>query len=239
MTTSPNHAPLSASIIDTHATAPARLVVLCHGFGAPANDMAQVAKSIQQHLPQNLAVRFVLAHGLLTLEEYGMPQGRAWWPIDMAALAARQNDIAGYITTIRSEPFPGMALARRALMQLIERELTRAELSYDQCVLAGFSQGAMLSTEVALRLDEPPKALGILSGTLTDESSWRRLAARRTGLKVVMAHGHTDAILPFDNAVALRDLLIGAGCDVAFTAFDDGHTIVDASLRALAQTIAG
>jgi phospholipase/carboxylesterase len=234
----PAHPPLSASVVDTHGRAPEKLVVLCHGYGAPGNDLVAVARTLQRHLPETLAVRFILPQAPLSLDDYGMPQGRAWWHLDLAAMASRQLDIDGYIKTVRGEAFVGIASARRALMQLINQELNRARLSASDLYLAGFSQGAMLATEVALRLEEPPAALGIFSGTLTDEAQWRRLATKRAGLPVLMSHGRSDPILPYSNAIALKELLQEAGCAVTFTPFDDGHTIVDEAVAAFAAAIA-
>ena len=99
-------------------------------------------------------------------------------------------------------------------------------------MLGGFSQGAMLATDVALRLDEPPAGLVIFSGTLVNEAEWAARAPRRAGLGVLQSHGRQDPLLPFDNAVALRDLLAGAGLAVDFFAFDGGHALPpDALLR--------
>jgi phospholipase/carboxylesterase len=93
----------------------------------------------------------------------------------------------------------------------------------------------MLTTDLALRLEEAPAGLAILSGTLTDEPSWTRLAARRQGLRVVQSHGRQDPILPYANAEALRDVLKGAGCDVTFLPFAGGHTIPDDALSAISS----
>ncbi len=100
-------------------------------------------------------------------------------------------------------------------------------------ILGGFSQGAMLATDVALRLEEAPAGLIIWSGTLISEPEWRKRAPARRGLGVFQSHGRQDPLLPFLRAVALRDLLIEAGLEVDFLAFDGEHTI---PLEALERT---
>jgi phospholipase/carboxylesterase len=100
-------------------------------------------------------------------------------------------------------------------------------------VLGGFSQGAMVTTDLALRQDEAPAALVILSGTLLTEAEWRTRAPRRKGLSVLQSHGRQDPILPFDDAVALRELLQEAGLSVDFLPFDGPHSIPEEALDRL------
>jgi len=100
-------------------------------------------------------------------------------------------------------------------------------------VLGGFSQGAMVTTDLALRQDEAPAALVILSGTLLAESEWRARAVRRKGLRVLQSHGRQDPILPFAEAVLLRDLLQESGLAVEFLPFDGPHTISEEALDRL------
>jgi phospholipase/carboxylesterase len=126
---------------------------------------------------------------------------------------------------LRESTPEGLPKARRMLMQLVDEAARQVDVPLSRVVLGGFSQGAMLATDATLRLDEPPAALCILSGTLLVQKEWAQLAPRRAGLKVFQSHGRRDAILPFANATALRDLLTAAGLDVDFLPFDGEHTI--------------
>jgi phospholipase/carboxylesterase len=121
------------------------------------------------------------------------------------------------------------------LREALDVACRQANLPLSRAVLGGFSQGSMVSTDVALRLEEAPAGLCILSGTLIGEPEWRRLAPSRAGLPVFQSHGTVDPLLPFASAEALRDLLAGAGLGVEFHAFDDGHTIPPEVLGALAE----
>ena len=95
----------------------------------------------------------------------------------------------------------------------------------------------MLSVDSALRLDEPPAGIVVLSGTMLDEANWSRLIAKRGGLWVVQSHGHSDPILPYSNALALRDAFIASGCRVQFEDFAGGHIIPEAAVHACAVLI--
>ncbi len=92
-------------------------------------------------------------------------------------------------------------------------------------VLGGFSQGAMVASEVAFRSDTPLAGLVLLSGTVVDEASWRAGYARRRGLPVFVAHGRRDGVLPFASSDRMRQDLHRAGLDVTWYPFDGRHDI--------------
>lgn len=92
-------------------------------------------------------------------------------------------------------------------------------------LLGGYSQGAMVASEVAFRTNAPVDALVLLSGTTVDEASWEREFSSRRGLPVFMSHGRSDQVLPFDIADRYRSKLEAAGVRVTWIPFDGGHEI--------------
>jgi phospholipase/carboxylesterase len=104
-------------------------------------------------------------------------------------------------------------------------------------VLGGFSQGAMIATDLALRLEEPPAALVVLSGAPVGEAEWEKRAPARAGLRVLQTHGRQDPVLPFAFGEAVRDLLHTAGLEVEFLPFDGGHGVPPEALAALATLL--
>jgi phospholipase/carboxylesterase len=104
-------------------------------------------------------------------------------------------------------------------------------------VLGGFSQGAMLACDLALRTERPLAGLAILSGTLIAKSEWAPLAPKRAGLRALVSHGQSDPILPFGQAERLRDFLSGAGLDVKWIPFRGQHEIPPQALEGLAQLV--
>ena len=92
-------------------------------------------------------------------------------------------------------------------------------------VLGGFSQGAMVATEVAFRTKVPLSALVLLSGTLVDESSLEKHFRERQNLRVFLAHGRADTVLPFEVAERFRQKLQAAGITVTWVPFDGGYEI--------------
>ena len=58
-------------------------------------------------------------------------------------------------------------------MSTVSAVAAATNLPYRRIVLGGFSQGSWVTTDVALRLEEPPAGLCILSGTLIVRDEWR------------------------------------------------------------------
>lgn len=216
------------------AEQPSFVVLLCHGYGAPGTDLVPMAQELM-HLRPALAeqVRFLFPEAPLTLP--GFFGARAWWHIDVARYerALRTGDLRD----MRTEIPEGLASARRKLMALLEVAQVETGLPLSRFLLGGFSQGAMLATDVTLRLEEAPAGLAALSGTLLCEEEWRPRAAKRAGLPVLQSHGRVDPVLPYQAAEWLRELLTESGMEVNFIPFDGAHTIPGESMHALAELI--
>jgi phospholipase/carboxylesterase len=214
---------------------PKGVVVLCHGFGAPGTDLVGLARALASLEPKLARVRFHFPAAPLSLGG----DSRAWWMIDFEAIEALKAQHPAALREFRKQEPPGMAAARKALKAMVVEAMNGSGLPFSKLVLGGFSQGAMISTDVALRLEEAPAALVALSGTLLLEDVWRLKAKARAKLPVFQSHGHFDPILPFTAATWLETLLREAGLTVEFHAFDGGHEIPQAVLVALARFLVG
>lgn len=210
---------------------PTLAVVLCHGYGAPATDLVPLGSQLMGLRPE-LARQalFVFPAAPLSLAEMGMPGARAWFPLPMDLFSGAVD----WDRFSSVEP-QGFAAARRALMSAVSALSVSTKLPYERIALGGFSQGGMMATEVALRLEERPAALAILSGTLLTRDEWKTRAAARKELPVFQGHGEYDDILPFKQAQRLRTLLTEAGLSVDFFPFDGPHTIAPEELKALSD----
>lgn len=222
-------ASLSCQIVQLEPVPPELIVVLCHGFGAPGDDLVPLgAELLERRRALGARVRFVFPAAPLSLASLGMGPGRAWWMLTMERLMALQMGTAepeAIVETMRRDSPEGLPDARKRLMGLVSELSVQTKLPLGRIVLGGFSQGSMLATDVALRLEEAPAALCILSGALVNEADWEKRAAARKGLKVFQSHGRQDPILPYEGGVVLRDFLSKAGLAVDFLSFNGGHTI--------------
>jgi phospholipase/carboxylesterase len=218
---------------------PARAVVLCHGFGAPGDDLVPLATWLCQLAPGLAAdTRFYFPQAPLRLDAYGMFGGRAWWLIDLEALNRAMLE-GGFRRQARDDCPEGLPEARAALLEALTQICSESGLPMGRITLGGFSQGAMLSTDVAFHLKESPAGLILWSGTLLNEAEWKSRAAGRARLKVLQSHGRQDPLLPFSWAEYLRDSLTDMGLQVEFLPFDGPHTIPEAALARAAGLISG
>jgi phospholipase/carboxylesterase len=187
------------------------VVVLLHGFMGLPEDLAPFARSI------GLAARFVFPAGLVDLGERGL-RGRAWWPIDVDARSAvaRPRDLSAFV--------PGGLDEARAHLDALLEEVC-ASGSVDRLIVGGFSQGAMLACDLALRSSRRIDGLVMFSGARIAETLWRPRYSERRGLRAFISHGRGDDDLSFSVAESFQRELAEAGWAVTWVPFDGGHGI--------------
>ncbi len=212
----------------------APLVVFCHGFGAPGTDLVSLAPEMVALDPALARATFAFPAAPIDLSPLGLWGGRAWFPIDMQALDLANRE--GRIDVLAANEPPGMAQARKKLRLTVEALM--ADRPWSRVVLGGFSQGAMMALDLALRLEEAVAAVVAFSPTLVDRESWRRAAPRRAGLPVFISHGRQDPLLPIRGTEALVALLGDSGVAVDFLPFDGPHTISFEALERAALLVA-
>jgi phospholipase/carboxylesterase len=207
------------------------VVVLLHGFGAPGSDLVTLWRVLD--VPRE--VRFVFPEAPLAPPEFADFGGRAWWSLDMAAMQAAA---ARGEQRERSREHPaGLDRARdqlNGMLDVVERALG---VGGESIVLGGFSQGAMLSCDLALRSERALGGLALLSTTLICRDEWLPLMPARASLPILQVHGRNDGLLPFAAAVELRDLLRAAGCKLDWIEFNGAHEVPSAALDGLSRLI--
>lgn len=212
-------------------------VVICHGYGASYEDLAPLSGE-WAHLLGDLAgeFRFIFPDAPHSLAEVGMPEGRAWWPINMAQLAAAVA--ASRFDELHDKEPPGIVEARELLCATIERVKQDLGGANTPLVLGGFSQGAMLTMDTSLRgTVDPPQLLIQFSGTVVCRDQWQAQLSRLQNTPIFQSHGKIDPILPYSSAVALSELLQGGQLDVDFYSFVGPHTIDAECVARTAQAL--
>jgi phospholipase/carboxylesterase len=202
-----------------------RVVVLLHGWGAAGDDLVPLARILAT--PDT---RFVVPAAPLPHPA----GGRAWWHLDLerrqqAHAQGRTNEIAADV--------PDGLIAARTRVQALLRDV-RERLRPSVLTLAGFSQGGMLSMDVALAADPPVDRVAVLSGTVIAEKVWREQMSRPAKLPVFLSHGREDGLLPFAMSERLKALLEQNGFSVTWVPFDGGHDIPDPVVSGLRAFLA-
>ena len=190
-------------------------ILLLHGFGADANDLLPLHRVME--VPAG--TRWVVPDAPLRLDISPLFGGRAWFPIDQEAV--QRAAMMGTHRDLSKVTPPGLDEAREAVLRVV------AELGcpLEKLVLAGFSQGAMVATEVALTRPIPVAGLLLMSATLLHEDVWRGMARRHAGMPFFQSHGRYDQLLGVNMARRLRDVLVESGLKGELCEFDGGHEI--------------
>ena len=192
------------------------LVVLMHGFGAPGTDLV----GLGQVLSGPAGLRFAFPEAPLALN-MPMIDARAWWMIDVERI--QRAMMTGQLRDVRNEQPPGLEQARSAVIEMLDA--LEAGLGPSGVVLGGFSQGAILTVDVALHTNRPFAGLLLFSGTFMSADAWKPRMAARAGLRVLQSHGMMDPILPYPLAQELHEALKEAGLDAQFVGFPGAHEI--------------
>ena len=182
-------------------------LVLMHGYGSRAEQWLQFENVIK--VPDD--GRMVFLQGPLRGPLSG---GRGWWWLN----------IEGHIPD--GQRLPDFSTANPSGIKVASRMVRDYLKTIDgPIVLGGFSQGAMLSGEIAFQTDQELAGLILLGGTTVNEAGWVEQFPRRRDLPIFIAHGRHDGVLPFEIAERFASKLKAAGLDVTWFPFDGEHNV--------------
>ena len=190
-------------------------IVLFHGFGADMADLASLADVIQAPRDSN----WYFPNGPISVPIGPHIEGRAWFPISISEF--EKSAANGQPIDLSLIVPPGMKKARERAMAFIDALGVPA----NRLVLGGFSQGAMLATDLVLHRSETPAGLVLLSGTLVNADEWKTRAPQKSGLAFFQSHGARDSVLGFAMAQKLETLLRESGWRGRLQRFEGGHEI--------------
>jgi len=203
------------------------VVVLLHGFGAPGTDLVGLA----EQLAAPAQTRFVFPEAP-EVADVGMPppyEGRAWWQIDMLNL---QLAVMGRNFEALADHVPeGLVRVRSAFEEFLNALEARLKSAGAPLVLGGFSQGAMLTCDVALHSERRLAGLLLFSGSVIARPDWLARFEQQPHVPVFQSHGRQDPILPFPLAEQLHGYFASHGWQARFVPFDGGHGIGGEALR--------
>ncbi|HJV60964.1 MAG TPA: carboxylesterase [Albitalea sp.] len=190
---------------------PTASIIILHGLGADGNDFVPFADELD--LESVGPVRWIFPHAPtmpVTINNgYVM---RAWYDIFGMELVQREDEA-------------GLRRSMAMVNGLVDAERARG-IAADRIVLGGFSQGCAMALLAGLRYPERLAGLVGMSGYLPLASS---LAAERSAanadLPIFMAHGRLDPVVPFQRAVASREVLAALGYGVEWHEYPMPHSV--------------
>ena len=184
----------------------ARLLLL-HGVGGNESNLASLAS----YLPSNLEVLLLQAPLQIA------PQGFAWFQVNFTSEGPRID--------------PEQADASRRLLLAFLDALPPLPT-----IIAGFSQGGILSASVGLSAPQKVKGFGLLSGRILPELESNIAPAHAlASLSAFVAHGRYDNKLPPYWADRADALLARLGVSYEMHFYDMGHEIIDEEITDFAH----
>ena len=172
-----------------------KLVVFLHGYGADGKDLIDLAKPFGMALPNASFISPDAPHSCAM-----SPQGRQWFPIE--------------------EIPKGAIKASEGLLDLVENEAKKLNLTFKDVILIGFSQGAMMSMQCLLINQKQLCAIIGYSGALRQENidaaNDQILNGKHkfSDTPILLVHGEQDEVVPFQSLERSKILLNKIGFNV-------------------------
>ena len=186
-----------------------RLMIVLHGLG---DSMAGYS-----WVPQ--ALKFPGLNYLLVNapdEYYG---GYSWYEID-------------------GIPATGVLRSTKLLSELLD-EQRKLGFPTEQTILAGFSQGCLMTLETGLRYPHRFAGLIGLSGYVLDpEKLLREASPVAKEQRVLVTHGRQDPLIPCADVKKQMEQLKTGGIPIEWQEFDKPHTIIEPEIELMRRFIA-
>lgn len=189
-------------------------LVMIHGFGANEGDIYELVPYVDKH------VLVVAPRGPMKVDEN--PRGSWRWSVpqedgspDPAVLQESASKIAALIGQLS--------------------ELTGVKVDPTQVYLGGFSQGALMSLEMAANY--PELLAGILpqSGFVSPGAEQKLKSGVFRGKPAFVAHGTRDQMLDVEKGRHIKELLESGGVDITYKEYNFGHVTSPESRRDFAN----
>ncbi len=178
------------------------LVIVMHGRGADANDLADLAPMMDD------GYRFVFPNAAKRFEPSpGYTFGFSWfdgWPPEGDSIVQ----------------------SRMILLTLIDQLVERYPTPEGKIAITGFSQGGMMALDVGFRTNNKKTKIFVMSGAIfeADQPPLRKLP-------VLIVHGSEDDMIPPFAARRTRFVLEENGVTPEYHEFPMGHHVTQESME--------
>ncbi len=185
------------------------LVIVMHGIGADANDLADIAPYLDN------GYRFLFPNAPKPFEVYGGTSfGFSWfdgWPPDPQSFRE----------------------SRQLVLDFLDQALEQYPTPPGKVIISGFSQGAMMALDAGFRTEQAIAGIVCMSGALNEEEP-----LPYKSVPVLVVHGTADDRIPVINARRMRAVLEEHGIDTEYHEFLMGHHVTDESLSVVRHFMA-
>lgn len=197
-------------------------IIWLHGLGADGHDFEPIVPELK--LADSLGIRFVFPHAPVrpvTINGH-MPM-RAWYDIREMALETNQDEL-------------GIQDSCQLLKDLIDYECQTNQLSTEQIMLAGFSQGGAIALTTMLTSSDKYAGIIALSTYLPLKNKVEKdLNNANLTTNVFMAHGTQDPVVPFTTGTQTKDWLLEHHHNVDWHTYPMPHSVMPQEITDLSH----
>ena len=166
---------------------PSKLMIMLHGYGDNAANFMHLAHPIDQ---DDWGMHYVSlnAPGIIT----GNLMGYQWFDLYPGGVYISDAGPKEY-EAVNKE----IELAVLKLKETINFYLEQLQLTISDCFVMGFSQGGIITFELARRMETMLAGIGILSGRIIQKNENTNKFLQKT--PIFISHGTQDDVLPVFN----------------------------------------
>jgi len=178
---------------------PQQAVVLCHGYGGDGQDISNLAINWQRFLPETIFL-CPNAPEICAVN----PQGYQWFDL----------------SSDKEELILEKSLAAEAkLNTFLDQVLNNFQLETNNLALVGFSQGCMMSIQIALKKKKQISCLIGYSGKVINQKHLSNNINSKP--KIFLMHGANDTIVSPTHLLEAKEYLVKHGLKIKTKLFKD------------------
>jgi len=178
---------------------PQQVIVLCHGYGGDGKDISTLAIHWQRFLPEAIFL-CPNAPEICAVN----PQGYQWFDLssDKEELILEKS-----------------LIAEEKLNTFIDQILNNFQLEPNNLALVGFSQGCMMSIQIALKKKKQISCLIGYSGKVINQKHLSDNIHSKP--KIFLMHGANDTLVPPTHLLEAKEYLVKHGLKIKTKMFKD------------------
>ena len=182
----------STSVQNLSKNKPEKIIVLCHGYGGDGKDISALALNWQRFLPETIFL-CPNAPEICSVN----PQGYQWFDL------SSEKEEAILEKSLEAE---------KKLSIFLDQILDNYQLQTEDLALVGFSQGSMMSLQVALKKKEKINCLIGYSGKIINQKHLSKNIISKP--KIFLMHGENDTIVSPTCLLEAKEYLNNQGIKI-------------------------
>lgn len=214
---------LEKIVIEPELSAATSCVIWLHGLGDSGAGFAPVVPAL--NLPKGHGIRFVFPHAPeqpVTINNGHVM--RSWYDIKSMDLHNRAD-------------INGVEASEKLVHTLIDEQIANG-IPANKIILAGFSQGGVLSLFTGLRFTQSLAGIMALSCYLPNADKLPSdLHAANKATPILQHHGKRDNVVPYDAGKLAFDLLLSHQYQTQWQSYNMEHNVLPEQLADIAQWI--